>query len=545
MTTKGTLLTLLIFSLFTSLGQTKKICITIDDLPTVTYGQNNIEYSKEITKKLIHILNQFHIPAIGFINEGQLYTNERPDSEKISLVELWLQNGYDIGNHTYSHPDYNKVSDSAYFRNIIQGELISRPLMKKYGKNLNYFRHPFLHTGSDKVKHKALNDFLKKHHYIVSPVTIDNDDYLFARFYHKAFLDNNTHLMKAIGDNYILYMEKKLIYFEGKSNEVFNRNIAQTLLLHASLLNADYLDELAVLFQKHGYTFVSQKEILKDEAYKTSESYYTAKGISWIFRWGISKGMDEKIMDNDIPTPDYIINMKEDNPTLLNYEVVVDTLSLFDQSRQRKIPVAIYKPKTNQPLSNQKVVIFSHGYGQNKGGDYLAYSYLTSFLASKGFFVISIQHELTTDSLLPLTGNPQILRLPFWERGADNINFVITNFKKTHPELDYKHITLIGHSNGADMTALFPQKYPNIVNKIITLDNRRMTLPRTKNPKVYSLRSSDQPADAGVLPSKEEIATFDITIIQLVNTTHNEMDDNANIEQRKEIQEFIIHFLLN
>ncbi len=227
----------------------------------------------------------------------------------------------------------------------------------------------------------------------------------------------------------------------------------------------------------------------------------------------------------------------------LKFEIRLDTLKLYDQARQREIPIAIYQPKSIKKIKNQGVIIFSHGYGQNKGGDYLAYSYLNEFLASKGYFVASIQHELSTDSLLPLTGNPQIVRRPFWERGTDNILFVINELKKTNPELDFKHITLIGHSNGGDMTALFPQKYPNIVDKIITLDNRRMALPRMKAPKVYSLRSSDQPADEGVLPTDEETKKFGMKIIKLPNTIHNDMDDNANEEQRKEIRKYVLSFL--
>lgn len=224
------------------------------------------------------------------------------------------------------------------------------------------------------------------------------------------------------------------------------------------------------------------------------------------------------------------------------FEFSLDTLKLYDQSRKREIPIAIYKP-TSKVSGKQKLIIFSHGYGQNKGGDYLAYSYLTEFLAAKGFFVVSIQHELTTDSLLPLTGNPQIVRRPFWERGADNILFVINELKRTNPDLDFKHIALVGHSNGGDMTALFPQKYPNVVEKIITLDNRRMALPKSRKIKVYSLRSSDQPADEGVLPIEKETKKYKMKIVKLANTTHNEMDDNANDEQRKEIQEYILTFI--
>ena len=225
-----------------------------------------------------------------------------------------------------------------------------------------------------------------------------------------------------------------------------------------------------------------------------------------------------------------------------HYEFSLDTLKLFDHSRQREIPIAIYRPASEVP-GKQKLVTFSHGYGQNKGGDYLAYSYLTEFLATKGFFVVSIQHELATDSLLPLTGNPQIVRRPFWEQGADNILFVINELKLNNPDLDYEHITLIGHSNGGDMTALFPQNYPGVVEKIITLDNRRMALPRSKEVKVYSLRSSDQPADEGVLPTEKENKKYKMTIAKLSNTTHNEMDNNANKDQRIEIQKYVIEFL--
>lgn len=219
-----------------------------------------------------------------------------------------------------------------------------------------------------------------------------------------------------------------------------------------------------------------------------------------------------------------------------------DTLRLYDKSRQREIPIATYIP-TSMLTGKQKLVIFSHGYGQNEGGDYLAYSYLTEFLASKGIIVVSIQHELATDSLLPLTGNLQIVRRPFWDRGANNVLFVINELKRTNPDLDFNHITLIGHSNGGDMTALFPQKYPGVVEKIITLDNRRMMLPKTNSVKVYSLRSSDQPADKGVLPSEMEIKKYKMKIVKLANTTHNEMDNNANKEQRKEIQEYVLKFI--
>lgn len=227
------------------------------------------------------------------------------------------------------------------------------------------------------------------------------------------------------------------------------------------------------------------------------------------------------------------------------FETKLDTIIFFDNSRNRSIPVAFYTPKTDKKIINQKIVIFSHGYAENRLGANKAYSYLTENLASNGYFVISIQHELPTDELIPKTGVPQIVRRPFWERGSENILFVLNEIKKMNPELDFKHLILIGHSNGGDMTVLFAHKYPDLVDKIISLDNRRMEIPRTNHPKIYSLRSSDQLADEGVLPTIAEQQKFGMTIIKLKKTIHNDMNDNGTRKQKKEIDSYVMSFLNN
>jgi pimeloyl-ACP methyl ester carboxylesterase len=225
------------------------------------------------------------------------------------------------------------------------------------------------------------------------------------------------------------------------------------------------------------------------------------------------------------------------------YSVRLDSVRWLDEARNRVIPVAFYAPEADRKIKRQPLVIFSHGYGANEGRANLDYSYLTNYLASQGYFVASIQHELPTDSLLPMTGKPQIVRRSNWERGTANILFVLNELKRTNPQLDYKQVILIGHSNGGDMTALFAHKYPGLVNKVITLDNRRMALPRTKKPQIYSLRSSDQPADEGVLPTEDEQKKLGMIIIKLPDTIHNHMDNDANERQRQEITGYISRFL--
>ena len=245
-----------------------------------------------------------------------------------------------------------------------------------------------------------------------------------------------------------------------------------------------------------------------------------------------------------LPVIFFLINCSSKKSISSNglYQVQLDTLTVYDKTRDRAIPIAFYRPKTKNKISHQKIIIFNHGYGANNGGDYLKYSYLTNYLASKGYFVVSIQHELPTDQLIPIKGNLHVVRMPFWARGSENILFVLNELKRTKPHLDYTHLILIGHSNGGDMVALFANKHPELVHKIITLDNRRMSLPRTFVPKVYTLRSNDYPADEGVLPTAEEQKRYNITV-QNTNINHGSMDNKGNEEERKVLNNFIEKYL--
>jgi pimeloyl-ACP methyl ester carboxylesterase len=226
-----------------------------------------------------------------------------------------------------------------------------------------------------------------------------------------------------------------------------------------------------------------------------------------------------------------------------SYPVKEDSLQLFDSSRKRVVPLTIYIPSTKTAIKRQRLVIISHGYNANQPGASKSYSYIGKALAAYGYYVASIQHELPTDDLIPNAGVPQVVRRPFWERGVANILFVLNTLKKIQPGLDYRHTVLIGHSNGGDMSMLFAQLHPLLADKVISLDNRRMALPRTRQPHIYSIRSSDQPADEGVLPSAEEQRLYSIQIIPLRNTIHNDMGDNGTEAQRKEINRYIRIFL--
>ena len=222
--------------------------------------------------------------------------------------------------------------------------------------------------------------------------------------------------------------------------------------------------------------------------------------------------------------------------------IEVNHLTLFDHVRNRAIPVAVYLPDS-MPLK-QTLIVFSHGYAENNVGAHTSYSYLTGYLAAKGYVVASIQHELPGDDLLPMTGNLQETRRPNWEQGVQNILFTINELKLYMPFINDKEVIVIGHSNGGDISLLFASEYPQKTVKAISLDNRRMPLPRIEKPKIYSLRANDLPANEGVLPNLKEQSQYGIMLVSLPFTKHAEMTDATTSEkQKREITHYVLFFL--
>ncbi|MFY0594282.1 polysaccharide deacetylase family protein [Roseivirga sp.] len=299
---RNILLTLFLLLFCSNLNAQKRVCITIDDLPVVSYGMDSKEALLEVTEKLINNFQKHNIPAIGYVNENKLYTKGELNDFSVSLLEKWLASGYELGNHTFSHMDYHANSFATFSEDFLKGEKVIKPLALKYNSSVKYFRHPFLRSGETKEKSEELEAFLKEKNYLAAPVTLDSDDYLFAQAYAKAYKKKDEGLMKKIGEAYIDHTEKKLKFYEKMSEGLFKRDIAQIYLMHASLLNADYSDELYEMFEKNGYSFISQTEALADKAYQEPITKFGKWGISWLYRWAMTKGRQD-LMKNEVELP--------------------------------------------------------------------------------------------------------------------------------------------------------------------------------------------------------------------------------------------------
>ncbi|MHC6153607.1 alpha/beta fold hydrolase [Bradyrhizobium elkanii] len=223
------------------------------------------------------------------------------------------------------------------------------------------------------------------------------------------------------------------------------------------------------------------------------------------------------------------------------------TLTFHDVLRDDRnvtVEVAVRRDRQMQAMAEMielPVAILSHGNTVKN----TEYSFLTNLFASRGYLVISIQHDLDTDApMVTKVGEEYVGRRMQYNRGVFNIMYAIDELKKLYPNANYRQLTLIGHSNGGDISMFFAKQHPDLVKKVVTLDNLRVPFITDGRIKILSFRSRDPvfKADPGVVPDDETCARLGIKVVR-TEFQHNDLSDRGPDSAKSSIQAGVEQFL--
>jgi len=224
-----------------------------------------------------------------------------------------------------------------------------------------------------------------------------------------------------------------------------------------------------------------------------------------------------------------------------------ETITFHDPARDNRpvaVDVAVRRDKEMQAdagMITLPVAILNHG----NTVKFTEYSFLANAFAARGYIAISIQHDLPTDApMVTKVGELYVGRLPQYERDVANIRFAIDEMQKVQPNADYDHLTMVGHSMGADVSLYFAKMYPDKIKKVVTLDNLRVPFMTDGRFKILSFRSKDPvfKTDPGVIPSDDVCKKAGITVVQ-TDYQHTEMSDRGPEEVKETIQGMLDKFL--
>ena len=265
----------------------RRVAITIDDGPVVNEMWDLGNFQR-ITNGLVGSFQVEKVPVTMFVIERQLNVPGQRDA-RAAVLDQWLNAGFDLGNHTYSHPSANNVPVSQFQDDIVKGEVITRAVLEQRGRQLVWLRYPYLHSGMTPEIHHAIVEFLEQRKYRVAPVTVDYADYTFAGAFTRELRRGNIDVAEKIKQAYLDQVDVGFAYAERASLEIFGREIPQILLIHCNELNSVSLRDSIARMRKRGYTFISLDDAMQDSAYQRPDTF-AGSGGSWLSRSATATG---------------------------------------------------------------------------------------------------------------------------------------------------------------------------------------------------------------------------------------------------------------
>ena len=200
------------------------------------------------------------------------------------LLKTWDKAGHLIGNHTYSHRNFNarETDVSEYQKDILRAE----ELLKEFKRFKKYFRFPMLKEGDTLAKRESLRFFLKINGYRNGHVTIDNSDWAIDQRLTARLKKDPTADIRPYRDFYLEHMWARAQYYDSLSRDVLGRPVKHTVLVHFNLLNGLFLGDLLAMFKQKGWELIDAEEAFTDPVFASKPNVIPA-GESLV--WSLAK----------------------------------------------------------------------------------------------------------------------------------------------------------------------------------------------------------------------------------------------------------------
>ena len=226
---------------------------------------------------MLEVLRKHGVPQVyGFVNAGQL----DDDPTSMSILQEWLQQGYPLGNHTYSHMDLNEVTAQQYIADIDKNDEILQRIAGEY--NYKYFRYPYLREGNTWSKHNKIKAHLRQTGYKIAPVSVEFFDWAWVDTYARCASRYNPEAIKRLEEKYVSYAVRQLKSANSMAQRLFKRPIKHILLLHIGEFSALMLDRVLLAYEAAGVHYISLDDAVKDPVYKKEPRILCAEGGTFL-----------------------------------------------------------------------------------------------------------------------------------------------------------------------------------------------------------------------------------------------------------------------
>jgi peptidoglycan/xylan/chitin deacetylase (PgdA/CDA1 family) len=254
----------------------RPLVVTVDDLPVGGGPLHSGAADRvRVTDGLLAVLAKHRVPAVGFV----IWSAVRDATDR-SILERWIAGGHELGNHSFAHRNLTKVDAAAWIADADEGRAGLDAFLRERGRELRFFRFPYLHEGDTAAKLDAARDWLARTGQRNLTVTIDDQDWSFEEPWVKAQRAGDEAALARVAAEYHAALQLSVRHAEATGDRVLGRLSPQVLLLHANAVGAAQWDRLFTWLEETGHRFATADEVLADPVFADLPRLAATHGFS-------------------------------------------------------------------------------------------------------------------------------------------------------------------------------------------------------------------------------------------------------------------------
>ena len=250
-----------------------RVAVTVDDLPGTGLETGPFTYPSNVAGIIAALRAHGIQHATGFVI-GSLLEGR---TERQAAIDAWIEAGFEVGNHTYTHPSLATADIGTYLANIEANRPLIESLEKRTGQRNHYFRPPYLEEGATAGDRRVLTEYLAAHRYAMARASMDFADWLYTEPYVRCFTQGDHRGLDLLRQRYVEGASAWLAWSATAAQQMVGRPITQVLLVHATIATAQMLDAALTAFDHAGVRYAPLAEAL---SYNLYHGQYDISGMT-------------------------------------------------------------------------------------------------------------------------------------------------------------------------------------------------------------------------------------------------------------------------
>jgi len=235
------------------LALSKELAITFDDSPRAAKG---LLTGPERAKKLINNLRNKKVEQVAFFS-----VSKNLNEEGTQRLQAYSDAGHLIANHSYDHPDFNKLSLGEFSQNFLQAD----KQLQQFSTFVKMYRFPYLREGNTKEKRDGMRTLLKEHGYNNAYITLNNYDWYIENLFQAALAKGINVDLQRMSKFYVDVLIESIEYYDALASKHLARSPKHILLLHEMDISAMFIGDLIDELRRRDWKIITPQQAYTDD----------------------------------------------------------------------------------------------------------------------------------------------------------------------------------------------------------------------------------------------------------------------------------------